>query len=116
MNSNKKHEISLQTAIEMTNRFRSAKPLQMPVSETFEMGAIKKLLDTNGCAFIRIYYGKKENGDIHAILVAADSENKDILPSSGPDFGEDDEDDGTVIIEDGYRCPTLCPPDSPLNV
>lgn len=115
MNKDKKHEISVQTAIEMTTRFRASKPSDLPLCETFEMEAIRKLLNTAGCRFIRIYYGKKESGNIHAILVAADQDDMDILPASDPVFVTEEEDADVVIIEDGYRCPTLCPPESPLN-
>ncbi len=115
MNKDKKHEISVQTAIEMTTRFRASKPSDLPLCETFEMEAIQKLLDTYGCGYLRIYYGRKENGDIHAILVAADPDDFDILPSPDPDYVDENEDNIIIIVEDGYRCPTLCPPESPLN-
>jgi hypothetical protein len=113
MSTNKNHEISLQAAIEMTTLYRANKPSDSPLCETFEMAAIQKLLATPGCASLRIYYGMKENREVHAILVAANSEGEDILPLHKASSSE--EDDEEIILEDGYRCPPLCPPGSPLN-
>ena len=113
MNTQKNHEISLQTAIDMTSLFRANKPAGFAQSEAFEKSAIQKLLDTPGCASLRIYYGMKENMEAHAILVAVDSEGNDILPSAN--MATPNGDDDPVIIGDGFRCPPLCPIDSPLN-
>lgn len=106
------HEISLQTAIQMTTDFRANQPAGMARCETFDRQAIDRLLSIVGCVKIRIYYGTKE-GEVHAILVAADAANHDLLPSaqSGTSVGDDD----PVIINDTYRCPPHCPDDSPLN-
>jgi hypothetical protein len=106
------HEISLQTAIDMTSRYRGKRPINFPICETFEKAAIQKLLDTTGCASFRIYYGMKADDRVDAILVAADAEGKDILPNLAADAGGTDD---PVILEDGYRCPDLCPPGSPIN-
>jgi hypothetical protein len=106
------HEISLQTAIDMTSRYRGKRPINFPICETFEKAAIQKLLDTAGCASFRIYFGMKADDRVDAILVSADAEGKDILPNLSADAGDTDE---PVILEDGYRCPDLCPPGSPIN-
>ena len=112
-----KHEISLQTAIEMTTRYRSGRPAGYPKSEAFEMDAIKKLMTTENAAFLRIYYGKSAEGSLHVILVAADADGNDLLPSD-PLFNvtqkEDDEEE-PVILEDAFRCPHWCPEGSPLD-
>jgi hypothetical protein len=106
------HEISLQTAIDMTTRYRAERPVNFPICETFEKDVIQKLLDTTGCASFRIYYGMKADQQVDAILVAADAEGNDILPPQGnAAIGTTD----PVIIEDGYRCPDDCPPSSSLN-
>ena len=107
------HEITLVAAIAMTSRYRSQHPNNYPICETFDISAVQKLLATPGASFLRIYYGLKEDGKMDAILVAADSDNKDILPAS-----EDpliNADPGPVILQDGFRCPPACPPPSPLN-
>jgi hypothetical protein len=106
------HEIPLQTAIDMTTRYRGQRPVNFPICETFEKAVIQKLLDTTGCASFRIYYGMKADQQVDAILVAVDAEGNDILPPMGNTAS------GTtdpVIIEDGYRCPDDCPPSSSLN-
>jgi len=45
--------------------------------------------------------------------VGVDAEGKDMLPAieSTGEAGDDD----PVIVEDGIRCPPICPPPSPLN-
>jgi hypothetical protein len=106
------HEISLQTAIDMTTRYRANRPSNYPICETFEKEVIQKLLDTPGCASFRIYYGMKADEQVDAILVAADAEGNDILPSLANTSSTDTD---PVIIEDGYRCPDDCPPSSSLN-
>lgn len=106
------HEISLQKAIDMTTLYRANKPANFPLSETFDRDAIERLLSTDGCTSVRIYYGMQENMDVDAILVAANADNEDILPNttSASTTGTDG-----VILEDGLRCPEACPPTSPLN-
>ncbi|HEX5149981.1 MAG TPA: hypothetical protein VFW07_00960 [Parafilimonas sp.] len=111
--SNNNHEISLQQAIEMTTRYRENRPPNFPLSEKFEVEVITKLISTEGCKFIRIYTGMKENMEAVAILVAVNAEDEDILPSEAEPSGEQTGD--KIIVEDGFRCPPVCPPGSPLN-
>jgi hypothetical protein len=108
------HEISLQTAIDMTKRYRANRPANFPICETFEKEVIQRILDTAGCASLRVYFGMKENQQVSVILVAADAEGKDLLPASTTTTTATGTDD-PVIIDDGYRCPDICPPDSPIN-
>lgn len=108
-----KHQISLQTAIDMTTQFRENQPAGMPVCETFERQAIERLLSTQGCARVRIYYGMKTGNTVHAILVAADAADNDLLPAANSlHTGSEEE---PVIVDDSFRCPPDCPPGSPLN-
>jgi hypothetical protein len=97
----------------MTTLYRNNRPSNFPICETFEIAAINRLLSTPGSAYLRIYYGMKQNMDADAILVAVNADNEDILPSSANETVITD--DPPVIIEDGYRCPEACPPPSPLN-
>lgn len=106
------HEISLQTAIDMTTRYRGKRPINFPICETFEKAAIQKLLDTAGCASFRIYYGMKADERVDAILIAVDAEGNDILPLLANTSTTTTD---PVIIEDGYRCPDDCPHSSSLN-
>jgi hypothetical protein len=113
------HLISLTTAADLTGRFRSNRNsiLQtqfqnqdlLPLSETFNRTDIDLLLAQDGCAALRIYYGMDTDLRVHAVLVAVNEDNEDILPSSLLD-NEDD-----IIVEEGQRCPIFCPPPSGLN-
>jgi hypothetical protein len=110
------HEISLQTAVDMTNRYRANKPANFPICETFGADAIRRLLATPGCVSLRIYYGMKAGNEVDAILVAANEAGEDILPNlSSPENLSSLETDEPVILEDSLRCPDHCPPPSSLN-
>jgi len=113
------HFISLPTAEDMTELFRSERENilktefqgddVLPICETFERQAFDTLLGKTGCESLRIYYGMSEDFKIHAIIVAVDENGADMLP--GTSLTEEDDD----IVENGNRCPDLCPPTSPLN-
>ena len=81
----------------------------LPLSETFSRGAFDILLSKPGCTALRIYYGMSQNNQVHALFVAVNENNEDILPSS---LNEEEDED---VIEKGNRCPPICPPSSPLN-
>ena len=109
------HFISLSKAVDMTTLYRSDKETILatnfqnqnilPLSETFNRDAIDTLLAKEGCEGLRIYYGMDENLKVHAIIVAVNEDNEDILPSSTENnLTEND------IVEEGQRCPDLCPP------
>jgi len=114
----------------MTRRYRDNKTLilkpeypadLLALCETFNKDAVVALGSIPGAAGIRIYYGMDENLLCHAILVAVDNKGADILPPAdtestmaGPAIAEDD--GNGDILEDSIRCPTICPPGSPLNV
>ncbi len=104
------HEISLQTAVDMTSRYRANRPGNFPICETFGIDAVNRLLATTSCASLRIYYGMKADNQVDAILVAVNEAGEDILPNLAL-TGADD----PVILEDGFRCPEDCPPSSALN-
>jgi hypothetical protein len=109
------HRISLVRATSMTELYQQNRLENYPVCETFYREAVEWLLTTPNCAYLRIYYGMKEDKTVHAILVAVDKDNNDIIPSANypnqpPGGGDDGE-----ILEDAMRCPSECPPPSPLN-
>jgi hypothetical protein len=127
------HSIPLSEAAAMTRRYRDNKALILKpgypadilaLCETFNKDAVVALGSIPGAAGIRIYYGMDEDLLCHAILVAVDDQGADILPPAGAGSTtaaravteEDDDDDDGDILEDSIRCPTICPPDSPLNV
>ena len=96
----------------MTRLYRTNRPSNFPVCETFPLTAIQSLINHPEAAFLRIYYGMKQDANVHAILVVADSNGNDLLPSESDRLATDN---GNEILEDSVRCPNTCPPDSPLN-
>jgi hypothetical protein len=80
----------------------------LPLSETFTADAIKTLLNSTGCGGFRIYYGMDDTNKVHAILVAVDADNKDILPENS---GEPT----CMLLDNAMRCPSQCPPPSAIN-
>lgn len=116
------HAISLQEAIDMTTLYRQEKEgILMPAyrgqnvlcnSETFAAADVQALLNQAGCKGLRIYYGMKSGLDVHAILVGVNELGQDILPAART-IGAEEE---GVLLEEGKRCPPLCPDDpGPLN-
>ena len=114
------HFISLTIAAEMTARFRNNRenilnPLfqdqnVLPIAETYDRAAFDTILNKPEATGIRIYYGMDENLKMHAIIVAVNEDNEDILSASSLTETEDE-----YIIDSGVRCPELCPEPSPLN-
>ena len=106
------HLINLSAASEMTDRYRNNRNsiLQttyqssdlLPLSETFNVNDINLLISQTGCEAIRIYYGMTDNLQVHAILVAVDEGNADIIPDP-LDTSNINE---NVIVEEGQRCPS----------
>lgn len=113
--------ISLQEAIDMTSLYRKemneilAGPYQnkgiLAICETVDKDCLQKLLNKPGCEKIRIYYGMREDLGVHSILVAVNANDEDMIPvkGSGNDSTTDD------ILDENKKCPTYCPPESPLN-
>jgi len=106
--------ISLQDAIDMTSRYRTYKETILastyknlsilPVCESFDRDVFDDILVQNDCTRVRIYLGMDSNYKVKMVFVGVDSKNEDILPTGSE-----------LIAEDGFRCPTQCPPSSPLN-
>jgi len=92
-------QISLTEAQALVARLQASPVNGLAACETFGLDIVNAVIGTEGCASLRIYYGKKENGDIVAILVPAGEDGNDL--------------DGT-IGQDGFRCPPFCPPESLL--
>jgi small basic protein len=76
------------------------------VSELFNVTPFNALVSVPGCAGIRIYYGMDETLKIHAMLVAVDANNQDLLPQGGNAIFA--KDSGPPIVEEGQRCPPSC--------
>lgn len=116
--------ISLQQAVDMTTLYRQEKENILSTSykgqnilcrcETFNRGVFDALLAKQGCEAIRIYYGMDSSLKVHAIVVAVNGNNEDILPAGSEVLSVED-DAGDDIGENAQRCPDDCPPPSPLN-
>jgi hypothetical protein len=112
------HSISLDDAKRMISDYKANREVILAedykgkdilaYSETFDVDAILTLIANTLCRKMRIYYGMDETKKVHAILVAADGDDKDILPID-PGIQT------PMIVEDGVRCPTQCPTRSELN-
>lgn len=112
--TNVSHSISLEEAVTLTTRFRESRPQDVAICETLDKESVRKMLTVDGAEKLRIYHGRRENGEITAVLVAADVNGNDILPSAS-DSKQVWDDDEALILDDTIRCPELCPPPSPLN-
>lgn len=122
----KPHHISRKEAIEQIGRYKKDKNKLLadaykhknvlPTCETFARSAMEDLLAQPGCAYIRVYYALNEKDDVHLVLVGADKDGRDIVPATDTTMAllSTSGDEG-VIIENGVRCPSDCPPPSPLN-
>jgi hypothetical protein len=117
------HFIPLSQAVEMTKRYRDNRNRILKaeyegqnilaICETFNRQGFETLLAKEGCVGIRVYYGMDPELKVHAVIVAINEAGEDILPQSGTleTSGNGDDD----ILDDALRCPTFCPPPSPLN-
>lgn len=114
-----KHLISLNQAKEMTAHYRKEKevilgaPYQgkdiLAISESFDAAVFNTVLNQPGCKSLRIYYGMSDDLKVHAIIVGVNEKNEDMLPADGVNLAD------PPIIEEGLRCPPICPVASPLN-
>lgn len=113
------HFISLDEAKKMAAEYRKGKEVILngqyagknilPTCETFSRQAFDKILENSECASIRIYYGMDEGLKIHSIIVGVNSKGEDILTAPDSSIAGDD------IIENGTRCPVICPTTSGIT-
>ena len=100
-----KHEISLADAkMFIQNHWKSLQAMKTKTPQikagTFDRGAIDKILAQSGCASLRIYYGRDENGKPNLVLVGVDVAGKDMTKTS--------------IMERSTDCPPFCDATSEL--
>ena len=120
-----KHFISLETAKRLTKKYREHKEKILvedfkekkvfPICETFDRAAFDKVLAKRGCKGLRIYFGMDEGNLVRAVIVGVNEKDEDMLPSGISQGKGGDDPVGEDIIEDGMRCPEMCPAASPLN-
>jgi hypothetical protein len=123
MSNSSNHDISLDKAREMIAMYRREMDRILreeyrdqdilPYNETFDKEAIRRVIDQDGCTTLRIYYSMDEEKRLHAIVVASDRNNKDIVP--GPLSGSLTEPPTGIgiILEEATRCPPDCPTGTP---
>lgn len=105
----------------------------LAICETFNRADIDAVLRQRDCVAIRIYYGMDASNKVHAIIVGVNSNDQDIVPSTGSvtstaarEMGgsgsegvnqslEGEDPEPGLILEMARRCPTDCPPSSSLK-
>ena len=88
----------------------------LSICETFDAQALLSVLNTPGCASLRIYFGMNDDFKVHAILVGVNENDEDMLPQTlSNSLRASSNGTTTGIIENGIVCPPTCPPSSPLN-
>ena len=131
MTTESKHLISLEQAQKMTATFRQNKKAligdayrgkdPLPICETFERSAFDQILAQPGCVGVRAYYAMDENDSVHLIFVGVNEKNEDMIEAQTPEQKNANmralsaTATGGVLVENGLKCPTDCPPSSTLN-
>lgn len=77
-------------------------------SESFDRAAISGLMAQTNCSKLRIHFGMDTDLKIHAIMVAVDDSGNEIIPDDPDAITEQ-------IVENGSRCPTVCPTGTSLG-
>lgn len=118
------HFITLEKAKDMTTLYRNERENLLkdmyqgqnilPICESFDRAAFDRLLSETNCAGVRIYYGLDDAMRLHAVVVGYDENDADILPGNTSALSTN-EDDFEGVVEEGSRCPDMCPPTSDLN-
>jgi hypothetical protein len=82
---------SLEKAVQMASRFREKRETILvpeirdagilPVCETFYAKDIQRILNQPGCVKLRVYFGMDDKQRVHPIIIGADDQDADILPS-----------------------------------
>ena len=99
---NENHEISLNEAAELTQRFRDNLPvIDNTIAEYFGKSALEDLLSQQDCIGIRVYYGIDSDMKKHLVIVGVNEEGNDLYNGA--------------LMELGKPCPPICPDSNPLN-
>jgi len=118
--------ITLDEAIQMTGRYRDQKgnilkpeyekSEILAISETFQKASVDAVINQEGCAGMRIYFGMSEDLNIHSILIGVNDQGEDLLPVAGAKMAMGESVlSSPPIIENAQRCPPTCSFTSPLN-
>jgi hypothetical protein len=96
--------IPQETAKQWSENYQKKNPGETK-SHFFGRDIIEKILAEDGCMGIRIYYALDDNGQKQLLLVGADSEGNNLLPSEKSSSG-----DPNTIADVSFPCPSFCPP------
>lgn len=94
------HRITLAEAAALTRRHRERRGPRGARGFGFPREAFEAILAQPGCTGVRIYLGLGADGASTLVLVGMDAEGADLT-------------DGEVM-DRGWPCPPVCPPDSAL--
>jgi hypothetical protein len=95
------HRIALADAAAFTRRHRDATGPKGERGGMFLRPAVEDLLRQPGCAALRFYYGRQEDGTLALVLVGVDESGNDIT--------------GSTILQQHYPCPPFCSMPNQLN-
>lgn len=95
------HRITLAEAAALTRRHRERAGGKGPRAFAFGREALDALLAQAGCAGLRVYLGRGEDGDTAVVLVGMDATGADLT-------------DGEVL-DRSWPCPPYCPGSSALD-
>ena len=95
--SPKGHRIPLEEAVAQAKRFRAG----LCKGGLFLRKEVDELLAQPGCAALRFYYGRAQDGSDTLILVGSDEKGNDM--TSG------------AVLDTHFPCPPFCNDGSPLN-
>lgn len=94
------HRISLPDAAAMTKRFREQAGPKAEKAGMFPRECFEEILRQEGCAGIRIYYGREARGEKNLIMVGVDANGDDMT--------------GGTLMELSFPCPPVCTSNGPL--
>jgi hypothetical protein len=81
----------------------------LPICESFDRTAFDSLLALGNCTGVRIYCGMDTNLQIKFVVCGVGENNEDVYIPASPGSQE------FKVIDQGMRCPDICPPESELN-
>lgn len=115
--------ITLEEAQQMTAHYRKENEIMLqpeyrdrgilPITEIFQKKVVETLLSRPGVTGLRIYYGMTPDSRVHSILVGVTADGKPVLPESGSEISENEEDG--YLAERAIRCPNECDIYADLN-
>ncbi|MGQ0766459.1 MAG: hypothetical protein ACT4OZ_12425 [Gemmatimonadota bacterium] len=119
----KPQRITLDQAVEFTQRYRRSAPASEHGGFFYSMGLVE-VLSQPGCTGIRFYHGLDARGAYRLVIVGVDGDGNDMVGGRvkmGGDRGSRVRKRApmagggeAVILDTHLPCPPFCPPDSPL--